>query len=152
MNQLDKNGFFVFEGLIIFAVLLLLPFIAIRSFMDAEKKSKASIALHTIEFFAAECALYKKNGQLSPTFNLYLQLVSYKITPLDRSCSGDENNLISGISQNVRQYPTFSYDVETGEKTCSHDGPNEELHGCSAKSGGEWFFSEQHGDLDGFLK
>ena len=48
------------------------------------------------------------------------------------------NPLQFAANEDLSTYPTFSYNVETGEKTCSHDGPNEQLYGCSARRNGKW--------------
>ena len=42
------------------------------------------------------------------------------------------------VSQDESKNPSFSYNPETREKSCSHNGPNEELHGCSARRDGRW--------------
>ncbi len=109
----------------------------------AEEMSLTSIAEPTvaprilIREKAKECALKEASGEVNPIFYVP-KLNQYLITPSDGNCDGDENNLITAISKETSKYPTYSYNMKTKEKTCSHDGPNEELHGCSAKSGGKW--------------
>ena len=55
--------FFVFEGLVVIVALLLLPFIAIRSFMDIGKKVKSLNALNNIDLISKECVAKKKNEE-----------------------------------------------------------------------------------------
>ena len=50
-------------------------------------------------------------------------------------------------SKNEKVFPTWKYRINKvnlenksykAEKVCFHDGPKEELHGCSARKNGEW--------------
>ncbi len=96
--------------------------------------SRARVAIASI---VKTCAVKEANGEVNPIFEIP-KLYQYSIMPLDGNCNGDENNLITAISTKASKYPTYAIHMETFEKTCSHDGPNEELHGCSAKLGGKW--------------
>ncbi len=98
---------------------------------------KASQAINIIATSAKECAVKLADGVKNPTFT-NSELKGYKFIPEDRSCSGDKNNLITAKSKKPEKYPTFSYNVETGTKLCSHNGPKEELSGCSARKNGKW--------------
>ena len=128
--------FFV-ELLLPIIIILILPFIAIPQFINVQNKAKSSAARNTVMNIAKECleALSKKD--LAYTFS-DVDLPGYMLFPLDRDCKGDENNLIKAKSENTKKYPTYSFNIETREKKCSHDGPNEELNYCSAKRNGEW--------------
>ena len=128
--------FFV-ELLLPIIIILILPFIAIPQFMNVQNKAKSSAARNTVMNIAKECleALSKKD--LVYTFS-DVELLGYQLLPLDGNCKGDENNLIKAKSENTKKYPTYSFNIETREKKCSHDGPNEELNYCSAKRNGEW--------------
>ena len=115
----------------------MLPFIAIPQFTEISKKARSAAASNTVEAIAKECLERVSNKELVSKF-LDVELQSYKLYPLDGNCNGDENNLIKAKSNNTKKYPTYSYNVKTGKKSCSHDGSNEELHGCSARRNGEW--------------
>ena len=102
-----------------------------------QNRAKSSAARNIVRNIARECldALSKKD--LAYTFS-DVELPGYQLFPLDGNCKGDGNNLIKAKSENTKKYPTYSYNTVTGEKTCSHDGQNDELNGCSAKRNGEW--------------
>ena len=128
--------FFV-EFLLPIIIIIITPFIAIPQFINVQNKAKSSEARNTVRNIAKECleALSKKD--LAYTF-ADIELPGYQLFPLDGNCKGDENNLIKAKSENTKKYPTYSFNIETREKKCSHDGPNEELNYCSAKRNGEW--------------
>ena len=128
--------FFV-ELLLPIIIIIILPFIAIPQFINVQNKAKSSEARNTVRNIAKECleALSKKD--LAYTF-ADIELPGYQLFPLDGNCKGDENNLIKAKSENTKKYPNYSFNIETSEKKCSHDGPNEELNYCSAKRNGEW--------------
>ncbi len=95
------------------------------------------IAVRTLDNIVKECTYKKAIKDANPTFVVPV-LTNYKFTPINGNCDGDENNLLTAASENQSLVPTFSYNVETGEKTCFHDGRNKKLHGCSARKNGEW--------------
>ena len=128
---------FIVELVLPFIILLILPFIAIPEFIKISKKAKSAAASNKVEAIAKECLERVSNKDLVSTF-VDVELSDYKLYPLDGNCNGDENNLIKAKSSNTKKYPTYSYNVKTGKKSCSHDGPNEELYGCSARRDGEW--------------
>ncbi len=134
-----KDGFGLFGWSAIgIAGLAFLNFIIIpkdlKSTSDLAKSGTAANAIATI---AKECAVKKAVKEIDPKFSKF-ELENHTITPSDLNCDGDQNNLITAQSKNTEKYPTFSYNVETDEKTCSHNGQNEELYGCSARRNGEW--------------
>ena len=128
--------FFV-ELLLPIIIIINLPVIAIPQFINVQNRAKSSAARNIVRNIAKECldALSKKD--LVYTFS-DVELPGYQLFPLDGNCKGDRNNLIKAKSENTKKYPTYSYNTVTGEKTCSHDGQNDELNGCSAKRNGEW--------------
>ena len=105
--------------------------------MEMRTPSPYAQARAALPHIAKTCAVKKANGEVNPIFEIP-KLNQYSITPSDGNCNGDENNLVTAISKETSKYPTYAIHMETGERTCSHDGPNEELHGCTAKSGGKW--------------
>ncbi len=128
--------FFV-ELLLPIIIILILPFIAIPHFINVQNKAKSAAARNTVRNIAKECSDALSKKDLAYTFSA-VELSDYQLYPLDGNCNGDKNNLITAKSENTKKYPTYSYNIVTGEKTCSHDGQNEELNGCSAKRNGEW--------------
>jgi len=128
--------FFV-ELLLPIIIILILPFIAIPQFINVQNKAKSSAARNTVRNIAKECleALSKKD--LAYTFSK-VELPGYRLFPIDGNCKGNENNLIKAKSENTKKYPTYSFNIKTREKKCSHDGPNEDLNYCSAKRNGDW--------------
>ena len=135
--QQNEEGFFIPEILIICCVFLILPFVAIPFFVNVGNAANSVAAKETLGTIAKECLEAFSNNDLTYSFPS-LKLSRYKFYPLDGNCKGDENNLIKAKSENTKKYPTYSFNIETREKKCSHDGPNEELNYCSAKRNGEW--------------
>ena len=82
------------------------------------EKFKAATASNRLATFAKECAVKKAQGELDPKF---IKVDDYTFLPVDTDCDGDENNLITAQSKNTEKFPTYSYNVETGVKSCSHD-------------------------------
>ena len=136
-NHSDNQGFFIVELLLPIIILLILPFIAIPKFNDVSRKAKSFAASNTVEAIAKECLERVSNKDLASTFP-DVELSGYELYPLDGNCFGDENNSIKAKSKNTKQHPTYSYNLETGKKTCSHDGKNEELDNCTARRNGKW--------------
>ena len=138
-NKINPSALTVFIiGLLLWFFLypLLLPQTYCSSLLF-KSKLKSSQATNFIATSAKECAVKLADGVKNPTFT-NSELKGYEFIPKDRSCSGDKNNLITAKSKKPEEYPTFSYNVETGTKLCSHNGPKEELNGCSARKNGEW--------------
>ena len=102
-----------------------------------ENKAIDQKALNTISSMRKECADKEYMGEENPTFTVP-KLNKYTVLPANGNCKGDENNLLTVLSTDLSKYPTYSYDVETGAMTCSHDAPTEERHSCSARSNGQW--------------
>ena len=94
-------------------------------------------AMNTIATIAKECVVKKTNREINPTFDVPT-LDNYTFKPENGNCDGDENNLLTAKSQRLKKFPTFSYNVKTRERTCSHEGPTGELNGCSSRRNGEW--------------
>ena len=118
-------------------VIALIAYIPPDNCSSNSYKARSAAASNTLATIAKECAVKKAVKEIDPKFSKF-ELENHTITPSDLNCDGDENNLITAQSKNTEKYPTFSYNVETGEKTCSHNGQNEELYGCSARRNGEW--------------
>ena len=105
--------------------------------METVDKAITSGAKNTLSIIYKDCAVKKANGEERPTVTVQ-KVSKYTFLPASGNCYGDANGLIRAVSENPSKYPTYSYNVQKDAKTCSHDGPNEELHGCSARRDGEW--------------
>ena len=134
----NEEGFIISEILVICCVLLILPFLAIPHFLNVQNKANSAAARNTLSTIAKECLEAFSKKDLTYSFPKNPKLTGYKLLPSDGNCKGDENNFIEAESENTKKNPTYSYNTLTGEKTCSHDGQNDELNGCSAKRKGEW--------------
>ena len=74
----------------------------------------------------------------APEISQRINQEAYQFFPKDFDCSGTEDGLIIMSSINKNQLPTFSYNILTNGKYCSHEGPTEEYLGCSNKTNGTW--------------
>jgi len=132
-----QEGFSLIELVVVVAVLAILAAIAIPSFVSINDKAKASAAANTLAQIAKECAVKDAKNVSSPTF-AETNLSGYPtITPSGRSCAGDTSgNITFTADQSAAKYPTFTYNVNTGAKTCTHTHATLTiLHGCSGKPG-----------------
>ena len=133
-------AFFAFNAEITFVLAIAATlFFLLAPAIHAVKVSSA--ATNTVAQIAKECAVKEAQGELDPKFNKNFDrriFNHYTFLPADRNCNGDENNSITAQSKNIEKFPTYSYNVKTGVKTCSHDGPKEELFHCNARRNGEW--------------
>ncbi len=142
MSDTGKRGNGCIKSGCEFGCLTLFVFVAIAIIIPQvtviKKRAPVPHAINTVNVIAKECLVKKSNGEENPTFTVPKIDNIYTFLPASGNCDGDENNLLSAVSKDPSRYPTFSYNVETREKTCIHDGPNEELHACSARRNGEW--------------
>ena len=125
---------------------LILPFIALIALPyfigdqlgpGGTPRGRSASAKNAVATAAKECAVKEVKGESRPSFSVP-QLKGYKITPQTGDCRGDKNGLITAVSEDKEQYPDFAVSLSTYSKSCSHNGPNEELHGCSARVNGTW--------------
>ena len=91
----------------------------------------------TLSTIAKVCEAKKTDGQINPTFSIP-KLDHYTFSPVNGDCNGDQNNLLSAISRKPSKYPSFFYNVVTGQKSCLHKGPTGTFLGCSARKNGKW--------------
>lgn len=131
------EGFSLIELVVVVAVLAILAAIAIPSFTSINDKAKATGAANTVAQIAKECAVKIANNE-TPTFSTP-SLSGYAVTPTGASnCLGGVGSVITATSDTPAKYPTFSYNVSTGSKDCSHGAGAVPLHGCSTGTGGKW--------------
>ena len=131
------DGFSLIELVVVVAVLAILAAIAIPSFTSINDKAKASAAANTLAQIAKECAVKDANNVSNPSFNLP-NLSGYSFTPSGTgNCSGS-SGVITATSDALTKYPTYSYNVDNGEKSCAHGLGAQSLHGCSTGTNGTW--------------
>ena len=63
---------------------------------------------------------------------------AYQFFPKDFVCSGSDDGWVIMSALKKNQLPSFSYNIFTNEKKCSHEGPTEKYLGCSNKINGTW--------------
>ena len=150
VSNTNKVQGYLVNSLVVTAILAVLSSIAIPKFESSPEKERSAAATNTIATIAKECAAKVSDTGSGPV--VIPELQGYKSskkniagfyvgnirqaanTTID--CFTKEE--IKLVSQDESENPSFSYNPETGEKTCSHNGPNEELHRCSARRDGEW--------------
>ena len=145
-----SNGWMLFGWFVFgYAFLAFLNYLVTPS-TDISKRARSAAASNTLATIAKECAakiaetgtgtsvVPSLDGYKSRKNNLagfYLGNIR-KESNTTINCSATEE--IKLVSQDESKNPSFSYNPDTGEKSCSHNGPNEELHGCSARRNGRW--------------
>ncbi len=130
------EGFSLIELVVVVAVLAVLAAIAIPNFQSMTTKARNAAAANTVATIAKECAVKYANGEEDPEFapvNLS-GYTSFEVDGEEDLCS-DEGEIIA-TSSDEEKYATFSYNIETGAKTCDmDDGVDAEARtaaGCSA--------------------
>ena len=131
------------NSLVVTAILAFLSAIALPKFEDLPEKARSAAAANTIATIAKECAAeiaYKGSGTV-----IVPELEGYK--PKKNNIAGfylGNNRKLSGtsidcpmtgemkvVSEDESEYPTFSYNFGTGEKTCNAvSGSDAEKRGC----------------------
>ena len=128
-----EEGFSLIELVVVVAVLAILAAIAIPSFTSINNKARASAAANTVATTAKECAVKYANGESSPTYAT-VTLDGYSSFQVDGSTTDcAETGNIVATSSDQAKYPTFTYNLSTGVKTCTYTGS--EKVGCT---GGKW--------------
>ena len=91
---------------------------------------------------AKGCKAKELSGVKNPTFSFVdeQEMTSHLFIPEEGNCKGDVNNVITAQSKNLKLWPTYSYNLTTGERLCSHDGQRGDLHGCNGRENGTWFY------------
>ena len=125
-----EEGFSLIELVVVVAVLAVLSAIAIPSFVSITDKARSAATV------AKECAV--KIAQDSTTTHTYAAVNldgydSFQVDGSSTNCS-DEGTIVA-TSADTSKYPTFQYNIETGEKTCTASG---DAVGLGCNSDGEW--------------
>jgi len=151
-----QEGFSLIELVVVVAVLAVLSAIAIPQFTNISNKARAAAAANTVATVAKECAA-KIADQGSGTYIPPITMQGYsngsnnnagwheggsstssigtRITATTaRNCPTTAN--IGLESENEDEYPSFYYNVSTGEKACAAaSGKPAEQRGCTS---GQW--------------
>ena len=122
---------------VVCAVSVPLTIIAMPRFVSHTPEARAAAAKNSVATAVKECAVEKARGSKEPRFAIP-KLSHYKVTPSSGNCAAGWDGLITAVSSDKKKYPDFSMSTSTYTKSCSHNGPNEELHGCSARVNGMW--------------
>ena len=125
-----NKGFSLIELVVVVAVLAILSAIAIPTFTSINDKARASAAANTLAQAMKQCAVDEANGNSSPTYGPF-DLDGYTRIA-STSCPSSSSPSVSFTSSDPSKYPTFSYNVTTGAKTCATAG----VQNCS--SAGTW--------------
>tara|TARA_B100001093_G_scaffold494162_1_gene537254 strand:+ start:1963 stop:2412 length:450 start_codon:yes stop_codon:yes gene_type:complete len=127
-----EEGFSLIELVVVVAVLAILSAIAIPSFTSINNKARASAAANTVATVAKECAVKYANGVTTPT-RPSVTPDGYSAVTAGGSATGCTNTgLIVATSGTPANYASFTYNTNTGEKTCAPANST----GCSAA--GTW--------------
>ena len=130
-----EEGFSLIELVVVVAVLAVLSAIAIPSFMSISDKARSAAAANTVATVAKECAVKMVNDPDGDNTFAAVNLDGYSTftvagSTTDCSDTGD----ITAVSENTASYPTFTYNIDDGTKTCIASGDATSL-GCE---GGVW--------------
>ena len=131
-----EEGFSLIELVVVVAVLAVLSAIAIPSFMSITDKARAAAAANTVATVAKECAVKIANDSSATHTYASVNLDGYDNFTVDGStttCS-DEGSIVA-TSADTSKYPTFSYNIETGEKSCT---ATDDAVGLGCNSAGDW--------------
>tara|TARA_B100000963_G_scaffold320258_1_gene302688 strand:+ start:904 stop:1401 length:498 start_codon:yes stop_codon:yes gene_type:complete len=142
------EGFSLIELVVVVAVLAALSAIAIPQFANFSARARAIAAKNTVATIAKECAVKIADAESNPTYAL-VNLSGYNgvgTTDADDAASGRDclsSGLITATSSSLGEYPTFIYNVGTGQKTCTvtADSDAAENRGCTVAdgaAGGTW--------------
>ena len=130
------EGFSLIELVVVVAVLAVLSAIAIPSFMSITDKARAAAASNTVATVAKECAVKIANDSASTqtyasvTFDGY---TSFTVNGHASNCS-DTGDIVA-TSASTAKYPTFTYTIDSGAKTCTATTAAAKKLGCPA---GKW--------------
>ena len=135
-----EEGFSLIELVVVVAVLAALSAIAIPQFVSIAEKSKAIAASNTVATIAKECAVKLAEGITNPQFEEpslqgYAKVKS--ISTVQNAAEGTACNTtgtIYAIAVDDKLHPDFTYNVETGAKTCNFTGTAAlgEKRGCKS--------------------
>ena len=149
-----EEGFSLIELVVVVAVLAVLSAIAIPQFNNISGKARAAAASNTLATVAKECAAKIADVGLANANFVTPSADGYRTPPADANgvvapigfysagqlyaagqtipCSNSA--LIEMRSEDIGAYPTWRYNISTGEKTCLATG-DALNRGCSGNPG-----------------
>tara|TARA_Y100001968_G_scaffold307704_1_gene325757 strand:- start:412 stop:879 length:468 start_codon:yes stop_codon:yes gene_type:complete len=133
-----QEGFSLIELVVVVAVLAVLSAIAIPNFQSMTTKARAAAASNTVATIAKDCAVKYANGASGTGLNYpTVSLDGYNSFVVNSSATAcSDTGTIVATSSNTGTYPTFTYNIVTGDKTCTYTGSNYTAVGCN--SSGRW--------------
>lgn len=144
-RKANGDGFSLIELVVVVAVLAILAAIAIPAFTSISEKARASAAANTVATIVKECAT--KIADAGSGTYVVPSLDGYRadatkgwaangviVTSSPGTCLS--TGTYSVVSDDTTKYPTFTYNVQTGAKTCTASGAALN-RGCPT-SGGSW--------------
>ena len=128
-----EEGFSLIELVVVVAVLAVLSAIAIPSFMSIADKARSAAAANTVAQVAKECAVKITNDPDNQQTFSAVNLDGYSSFTVNSSTTNcSDTGLIVATSADTGKYPTFTYNIATGEKTCSATTTASQKLGCSS--------------------
>ena len=129
-----QEGFSLIELVVVVAVLAVLSAVAIPNFQSMTQKARAAAASNSVATVAKECAVKFANGADAGVTRAEVSLDGYSGLTVGNHATADstpaasktkcyEGNgiTIKATSTDTKKYPTFVYNVYSGEKTCGVD-------------------------------
>ena len=114
-------------------VILYLPTLTIRKFTDTDlAEGNRNRAKSYLVRAAKGCKDKELSGVKNPIFSFvdYQMVGEYLFIPEEVNCKGDVNNVITAQSKNLKLWPTYSYNLTTGERLCYQDARIRDIRGC----------------------
>ena len=131
-----EEGFSLIELVVVVAVLAVLSAIAIPSFMSIADKARSAAAANTVAQVAKECAVKLVNDSSSTQTYTAVNLDGYSSFTVNGSTTNCSNTgSIVATSADTKKYPTFTYNIATGAKTCTATTDASKALGCAS---GTW--------------
>ena len=140
-----EQGFSLIELVVVVAVLAILAAIAIPAFTSISEKARASAAANTVATIVKECAT--KIADAGSGTYVVPSLDGYRgsttsgwaangsiVTSSPATCLS--TGTYSAVSDDTTKYPTFTYNVASGAKTCT--ASSAALNRGCPTSGGSW--------------
>ena len=128
-----EAGFSLIELVVVVAVLAILAAIAIPSFTSINTKARAAAAMNVVATTAKQCAVKFANNETGNDLKIAeVSLNGYdSFTINGETDECDDEGEIVATAADQDKLPTFRYDIETGDKTCSYAGDENDVVGCS---------------------